>query len=244
MGVPGGEPVRLAGYLAEPRLVDSVVRELQAIQRTSGLERTVAIGALVLNRFFGGSVVAWRDRRKNKNNSVRRLAEHPECPLSRAAINQSIGVFVIVQALPCVHAFKHIGAAHVAAVFHLDGNAQREWLERAEQRAWGVRQLRSEITRQRRETGERRGRPRTTREREMLANIRRHVANLENDVDHLVAALHPLRDRAELERIVARLAAVESAILRAVQSFRQSEPRIKAVGVVKPGVSNPLEEVG
>ncbi|HEX9297146.1 MAG TPA: hypothetical protein VF881_14985, partial [Polyangiaceae bacterium] len=182
MGVPGGEPVRFASYLGEPRELDSVVRELQAMQRTTGLEWTLAIGGLVLNRFFGGSVQAWRERRKNKNNSVRRLAEHPECPLSRAAINQSIGIFVIVESLPCVRTFSHIGSAHVAAVFHLDKDAQRDWLERAERGSWGVRQPRDEVTRHRRESGERRGRPKASWNPHVLSNIRSIIGDLEQAV--------------------------------------------------------------
>ncbi len=223
MGVPGGEPVRFASYLGEPRELDSVVRELQAMQRTTGLEWTLAIGGLVLNRFFGGSVQAWRERRKNKNNSVRRLAEHPECPLSRAAINQSIGIFVIVESLPCVRTFSHIGSAHVAAVFHLDKDAQRDWLERAERGSWGVRQPRDEVTRHRRESGERRGRPKAAR---------------------LDDARWQLLDRSELAPIVDRLAVVESALLGSLQRPLKSEPRVTPIGIAKSRSKQSLEDLG
>lgn len=54
--------------------LDATVVQLRELERRNGLERMVAIGRLVLDQFFGGSAAAWRERRKNKNNSVRRLA--------------------------------------------------------------------------------------------------------------------------------------------------------------------------
>src|SRR6266536_4695828 len=92
MGPADGKRNRLASYVAEPAELDVVVAEIRAIERRTGLDRALAIGRLVFERFFGGSVQAWKERRKNKNNSVRRLAQHPLCPLSRSAINQAIGI--------------------------------------------------------------------------------------------------------------------------------------------------------
>src|SRR5438477_4145536 len=80
--------VKFAQFFSEPREVVEVIEELRAIDRKAGLERALAIGELVLRRFFGGSSEIWRARRKNKNNSIRRIAEHPDCPLSRTALNE------------------------------------------------------------------------------------------------------------------------------------------------------------
>ncbi len=216
MGVPGGEPVRFASYLGEPRELDSVVRELQAMQRTTGLEWTLAIGGL----------------------------EHPECPLSRAAINQSIGIFVIVESLPCVRTFSHIGSAHVAAVFHLDKDAQRDWLERAERGSWGVRQPRDEVTRHRRESGERRGRPKASWNPHVLSNIRSIIGDLEQAVARLDDARWQLLDRSELAPIVDRLAVVESALLGSLQRPLKSEPRVTPIGIAKSRSKQSLEDLG
>src|SRR5690606_1178627 len=97
--------------------IEHVVAELRRIDRVTGMERTEAIGRLVLNRFFGGSAEAWRARR-NKNTSVRRLAEHPDCPLSRSAIGQAVGIHLTLERLPLVRTFGHIGASHVGALLH------------------------------------------------------------------------------------------------------------------------------
>src|SRR5436190_623307 len=81
-----GNVVKLAQFFSEPREVTEVVRELREIHRKTGLERALAIGELVIHRFFGGSADVWHERRKNKNNSARRIAEHPDCPPSRVVL--------------------------------------------------------------------------------------------------------------------------------------------------------------
>jgi hypothetical protein len=82
-----GKVVKLAGFLSEPREVAEVIKELREVDRKTALERALAMGRIVLDRFFAGSPAVWHERRRNKNNSVRRIAEHPDCPLSRSALN-------------------------------------------------------------------------------------------------------------------------------------------------------------
>jgi hypothetical protein len=136
---------RVAGYLGEPAEIDSVVEQLHALETKIGLDRCIAIGGLILQRFFGGSPQIWRARSRNKNNSVRRIAQHPSCPLSKSSLSEAIGVHVVVQELPFVRTSGHIGASHVAAVLRLSLDEQRSWLERAEVEHWSVRELRAEI---------------------------------------------------------------------------------------------------
>jgi hypothetical protein len=188
--------------------IEEVVTKLREIERTTGLERAVAIGKIVLERFFGGSAEAWRARRRNKNNSVRKLADHPDCPLSRSALGQAIGTYVVVQQLPCVSTFGHITASHVAALLHLPLDAQREWLETAEQRGWSVRQLQERVTTQRRVSGERRGRPRAPAARKAMSSVRSALRALERAVGRLSELELRQSERGELENVGARLAAV------------------------------------
>ena len=47
--------------LPNQELLNGVVRELKEIDRRSGIERTLAIGELIITRFFGGNPGAWRD---------------------------------------------------------------------------------------------------------------------------------------------------------------------------------------
>src|SRR5690242_5021868 len=211
MAVEGTENVlRLAQYVSEPREVADVVRELRDIDRRTGLERTLAIGRLVLQRFFGGSPEIWHERRKNKNNSVRRVAEHPDCPLSRSALNEAIGVYVAVQALPCVQTSDHITASHVAAVTFLDVEDQRRWLERAERENWSVRALKERVRADRHEAGERRGRPRVEHRRRLVAGIRSAVGAMRRAVDAMSGADLDASDRRVLAALADQVAVLQA----------------------------------
>jgi hypothetical protein len=148
---------RPARRAPDPTVLDQVVAELKEIDRRTGIERTLAIGELVLKQFFGGDPAAWRDRRRNKNNSIRRLAERQDCPFCRSALNEAIGVYVAVTELPCVRTFGHICASHVASVLGLPSPERQRMLERAEQGRWSVRELRRKVILLRSEEGERTG---------------------------------------------------------------------------------------
>lgn len=144
---------------AERQLMDRVVMELREIERRSGIDRTLAIGQIILNDFFSGDPASWRDRRKNKNNSVRRIAERADCPFCKSALNEAVAVYVAVLKLPRVRTFGHIGASHVSSVLKLDEGRQLELLEAADREQLSVRELRKIVIGLRRASGERRGRP-------------------------------------------------------------------------------------
>jgi hypothetical protein len=239
----GGEPVRFARYVAEPGVLDDVIKEIQAIARKTGLERSLAVGRLVFRRFFGGSIQAWKERRRNKNNSVRRLAEHPACPLSKSAINQAIGIYVAVEALPCVQTFGHIGSSHVAAVLHLDVDAQRHWLERAEGNRWGVRQLTEQVTQDRRQSGERRGRPKASHNGHVLSKIAKLIGVLEQTVAELDEASLQVSDKADLAVLRERFASVEGELLRVFRRPIQSGPCASPLVLAKSDGGSPFKSV-
>jgi hypothetical protein len=237
----------LASYLEDPRQLDAVIVELQRIERQTGMDRTLAIGKLILQRFFGGSAQAWHERRKNKNNSVRRLAQRPGCPFRRSGLNQAIGIYVVCQALGSERRFAHVGATHIAAVLHLDSGAQRTWLDRAEQGQWSVRELKAQVTSERRRTGERRGRPRGSRKGRLLLNLGKMVGALEKAVVDLTVMDVHLGDRTDLTDLAERLAAVEHQMLRAFRRPAHSEPSIRAGVLAKADdepSENPIKNVG
>ena len=202
------EAKRFATYVAEPPELDAAVAEIREIDRRGGMERTVAIGRLVLHRFFGGSVEAWRHRSKHKNNSVRRIAQHPLCPLSRSAINQAIGIFVAFQTLACDQTFGHIGPSHIAVVLHLDPRAQRRWIERAEREGWSVRELKDCVTRQRREAGEKRGRPRASAADHLVLTTQRLADSVQDALANLAPDDIRLHDRLCLTTLATRIEAL------------------------------------
>jgi hypothetical protein len=189
-------------------LFDEVAEEIRVIVRHTGLEQTLAIGRLVLDRFFDGSVASWRERRNHKNNSVRRLAKSPGCPLSRSALNQAIGIYAVTVAVPSVLTLRHIEASHIAVVLPLRAAEQERWLFEAQTRRWSVRQLRDAVRAERRDQGERRGRPRATAQRRALTATRSSLERLESSLDALAGVELGAADQVALADLASRIAAV------------------------------------
>lgn len=217
-------------------VIDATVAQLRELDRRSGLERMVAIGKLVLDQFFAGSAEAWRERRRNKNNSVRRIAQHPECPLRHSSLNQALGVYVVVRALPCVQTFAHVGACHVIAVLHLVVDAQEAWLRKAEQERWTVRELKAAVLESRRLRGERRGRPRASEGHAYLARVRRHVRDLEAALHDYEALPLGVDEHAQLGALMTALKAVLAQLPSGSMSPSKTNLAIEQAG----GVSKPL----
>lgn len=179
--------ISVACYYGDTQGVEQVVDELRGIMRQTGLARTLAVGQIVLDRFFGGSTELWQDRRRNKNNSIRRLADCPTCPLSRSALNQAVGVFAALRNMPGAADLQHIGASHIAVVLTLPDDAREAWLIRANDQLWSVRRLSDEIRGERRLMGERRGRPARTLVAKVLGRVNAALDTLEREARDLLA---------------------------------------------------------
>lgn len=227
------EGAHLASRLGEPALLDRVAAELREIERRSGIDRTLAIGELILTQFFGGEVVAWRDRRRNKNNSIRRLANREGCPFSKSALNESVAVYVASLTLPCVRTFGHIGASHVASVLKLPQDQREAMLMSAEHDRVSVRELRKRVASVRRAGGEARGRPANGVDERSLWLVRSGLARLEEGLRRLVAS-GPIADEtsASLGDVASTLVAI-SAEIRA-RCLRTNESGVvPAVGAIR-----------
>ena len=183
---------RVASRLAESELVDRVVAELCEIKRRTGLAATLAVGELILSEFFGGNAAAWQDRRKNKNNSIRRLAGRKDCPFSRSALDLAVTVHVATLSMPCAQTFGHIGASHIAAVLGLAESERAATLEAAELERLSVRELRERVVSRRRVEGEKRGRP-------PLESSAKALALLKNALARVKQAAELLNDSSELD---------------------------------------------
>jgi hypothetical protein len=138
--------------------LDAIIAELKAIKPT-GLERYLAVGQLIFDRFFEGSVKVWQDRSRGKDHSLRRLARRPGCPMSRSALHQAVSVYVASWAMDNPRGYVHVGLSHVAAVLRASPADRQRLLGVAEKNLWSVRRLREEIARTAPMGGARRGRP-------------------------------------------------------------------------------------
>jgi hypothetical protein len=211
----------VASRLAERDIVDRVVAELREVKRQTGLGATLAVGELVLTEFFGGNPSAWQDRRKNKNNSIRRLADHIDCPFSRSALDLAVTVCVAMRAMPCAQTFGHIGASHIAAVLCLP---ESEWiavLEAAERERLSVRELRHRVVSLRRLEGEKRGRPPLENSAKALALLRSALARVKQVAELLYDQGESNSDvRAECTEVTTELEGLCSELLSASRPTR------------------------
>lgn len=129
----------------EVSAIDEVVQELCAIERRAGIDRVLEIGQLILERFFDGNPSSWRDRRRNKEASIRRLAQREDCPYCKSALNEAVAVYVAVTEMPCVRSFGHVRPSHIAAVLQLPRPDMVETLHVAERERWSVRELKAHV---------------------------------------------------------------------------------------------------
>lgn len=159
------------GRAVDKRTLEQVIAELREINRRTGIDRTLAVGELVLTRFFDGRPELFRDRRKNKGNSIRRLAESEACPFSKSALNEAVGVYIAVTETPCVRTFGQITASHVASVLQFPPAERERLLGLADRERMSVRDLRAKVVELRRAGGERRGRPCTTQQARLVTAL-------------------------------------------------------------------------
>lgn len=190
--------------------LEEIASELRELNRHSELLRTSEIGRLLVERCFSGSVASWRQRRNRRNSILQRLSSHPGCSLSRAALQQAVGVYAVTLAVPIVMTLKHIEVAHLVAVASLAEAEQERWLLEAESRAWNPRQLREAVQAERRDLGERRGRPRATVQRRALSATRSSLERLESSIGVLSSVELGSSEQTTLKELRSRISAMRS----------------------------------
>jgi hypothetical protein len=134
-------------------------------------------------------------------SSLRKLAAHPACPLSKSQLRDTLAAYRVYREDPTVGASRFLTPSHVAAVTSLPPADRRRLLELAEQKRLSVRELLEEAREERRRRGEKRGRPHTSR-------AEKAVTRFDNAVLFLEEAMELLRDAAlapELEERIAQL---------------------------------------
>ncbi len=131
--------------MAVPSAYGPLLEQLQEINQRRGLERTLAVGELILREFFGGDPRAWREQSRKKANSIRKLALRPDCPFRKSTLNEAVGVYVAVVEQPNLRQASHVTASHIASVLRLTPDERERLLDEAERERWSVRQLRAKV---------------------------------------------------------------------------------------------------
>ncbi len=141
-------------------VIDEVVAELNGLQRETGFKLARSVGGILLKRFYGGKVDAWRER-GIKDSSFRKLAERAEAgalQMSASSLYRCVALVEMEKRLG-VSAWKHITVSHARAVFGLPNDTQQKLIAHAEEKAWTVEQMERAAARIRGKNAGGRGRP-------------------------------------------------------------------------------------
>jgi hypothetical protein len=203
--------------------LEKIAAELREIAHGTSWSRTLATGELVLKHFFAGNVDEWRTHRRQKESSIRRLAQRPDCPLAKSALSEAVAVYVARRDLPKF--VDELTPSHVAIALRLPVAQRLAILEKAAAGAWSVRETRAEALLLKRRAGERRGRPRFSQARAALSHFKNSLDALESGIELLgVASASDGETLTLVERV---LAGLES---------RLEEARACVADLVRPGV--------
>jgi hypothetical protein len=218
----GKEP-RLAPYLEDPEQIGAAAEHIMELHRTAGIDKAVAIGGYIFGRFYGGSIEEWQSREKNKNNSLDRIAAHPDCTLKKPTLHRYVRVYVAVRAQPCVSELKHVTAKHIATVASLPPEGQLQWLHCVSAARWSVEQLQKQLTELRRAAGDNRGRRSDPAVKRAKSALRTAVGRLKRAVNG-VCELEMDDDDPDIQELYEAVQSLASA-LREHQAKPRSGPR-------------------
>jgi hypothetical protein len=154
--------------------IDLVVCNLCQIVRETHLDYAIRVGSLVIHYFYGGDMKMWRHRGP-KTASFRRLANHPNLPMSASALYRCVAVYDLCERLDVVSKWRRITASHLRLVLRFDEGEQRRLLSLANSERWSVHRLEAEA---RKLSLCARGQRRTAR-----SELKRRVSSLERVIE-------------------------------------------------------------
>jgi hypothetical protein len=132
-------PVVMAGSVDR---VDRVVAELNTICKTAALDFALTVGRSVIDGCYGGDLQGWRTRGV-KSASFRKLARHPNLPMSAASLYRCVAIYELSHRL-AIARWAHISCSHLRVVLPCCPLEQERLLQAAETNRWTVRRLHEE----------------------------------------------------------------------------------------------------
>jgi hypothetical protein len=137
-----------------------IITQIKRLAREASLEFALRVGAIIIHHFYGGESDVWRSRGP-KTASFRKLARHPELPLSAGALYRCVALYELCDRLNAASRWEQLGASHLRLVLGLPQRLQEQLLTKANAERWTVRTLHEEVLRQKavRTRGGRRPRP-------------------------------------------------------------------------------------
>jgi hypothetical protein len=121
-----------------------VVAQIRRLCRAAGLEFALRVGAVIIHHFYGGDANGWRSRGA-KTASFRRLAAHPDLPLSPGSLYRCVALYELCDRLHAPSRWEHLGASHLRLVLGLPQSTQEKLLSTANAGRWSVKTLQREV---------------------------------------------------------------------------------------------------
>lgn len=174
--------------------IDIVVAQLKRLMRMASLELALRVGAVIIHHFYDGDTDAWRSRGP-KTASFRRLARHPELPLSAGSLYRCVALFELCERLNAPSRWERLGASHLRLVIGLPHDVQERLLKTANSERWTVKVLQQHALEERgsRSTfGGRRAEPVLTRSLRRVQRCLEEHSSLVDQAD-LISALDAQR---------------------------------------------------
>lgn len=159
--------------------LNALVGKLTQVSREAHLDHAIRVGSLVIHYFYGGDLESWRSKGP-KTASFRRLAMHPELPMSASVICRCVAIFDVCQRLDVVARWRRLTLSHLRLVLCLSASAQQHLLAEANAQRWTVNRLEAEARKHHRHRGGggRRPRPELVRKTELLGRLMRTLHEL------------------------------------------------------------------
>jgi hypothetical protein len=121
-----------------------VVTKLTQIAREATLDYAIRVGSLIVHYFYEGDSSLWRCKGP-KASSFRRLAEHPELPMSASVLCRCVAIFELCERLNVVARWRRVTVSHLRLVLRLDAEKQGQLLAAADAGRWSVQRLAQEV---------------------------------------------------------------------------------------------------
>ncbi len=128
----------------QQRDFDDLVCELRQIYVGAGVQLSVDIGRLIIERLFDGDLERWKYRGR-KDVSFRKLEKHPGLPFHKSTLSRAVGIYMMSKRRGDLTAFQHVGSSHLHEIASLSEGEQDRLLESAEEEKWSTRRLRQEV---------------------------------------------------------------------------------------------------
>ena len=123
--------------------IGEVARLIRRMRDVAGLQFAVAVGQLVVDRFFEGDLDLFRARGA-KSVSLRRLTVHPELPFSASTLSRTVAIFEVVERVGGLEAVRSLTHSHLRYVLGLPETVQLALIREADDEAWPVARMADE----------------------------------------------------------------------------------------------------